>query len=136
MRLIQSTARSRLALIYQRTGRLNEAIEQLEDALEHDPNNAEEYTAKLNELIGSSGGGAPSTQHAPSNPFAAMMGGMGGMDGGGGGGMPDFGSLLSNPEFMRTAMDLMQRPEMQIHGAEHDGWLHGRWCRWWRGGER
>lgn len=124
-------ARSRLALIYQRTGRLNEAIEQLEDALEHDPNNAEEYTAKLNELIGSSGGGAPSTQHAPSNPFAAMMGGMGGMGGGGGnplaglanmmggmgggagGGMPDFGSLLSNPEFMRTAMDLMQRPEMQ-----------------------
>jgi len=123
-------ARSRLALIYQRKGKNKDAIAQLEEALKHDPNN-EEYKNKLTELRNLSS--PASSPAAASNPFAAMMGGGGGnplaammgggggnpfgglasMMGGGGGGMPDFGAMLSNPEFMRTAMDLMQRPEMQ-----------------------
>lgn len=112
-----SKAYSRLALIYQRKGRTQDAISQLELASKNDPTN-EEYKNKLAELR--------QIDSRPANPFAGLggMGGlgnlanmMGGLGGGGGaGGMPDLGGLgqmMNNPEFMRMAMDMMQRPEMQ-----------------------
>ncbi|RMJ23015.1 hypothetical protein PHISP_06102 [Aspergillus sp. HF37] len=41
--------------------------------------------------------------------LASMLGGGGG---GGGGGMPDLGSLMSNPMFSNMAQSLMSNPDM------------------------
>ncbi|CAG7938070.1 unnamed protein product [Penicillium nalgiovense] len=53
------------------------------------------------------GGGMPDL-----SSLASMLGGGGGGGGGGAGGMPDLGSLMSNPMFSGMAQNLMSNPDM------------------------
>jgi tetratricopeptide (TPR) repeat protein len=122
-----SKAHGRLGQIYQRLGKSSDAIKHFELGLELDPTN-EEYRKKLDSLKNPS---TTATRSANPSPFGGGLGGLGGLGGGGGlgglsnllgglgggsgggGGMGGLGEMLNNPEFMRMAMDMMQKPEMQ-----------------------
>ncbi|KAI9325075.1 hypothetical protein BDR26DRAFT_880001 [Obelidium mucronatum] len=103
-----SKAYSRMGHAYFCLGNYTDAIEAYEMGLKLDPTNAamKQSLASAKGKVGEIGA-ASSSRSAPSsaaagNPFAGM--------GGGAGGMPDLGSMLSNPEFMKMASNMMQNP--------------------------
>lgn len=118
-----SKAYSRLGLAYFSLGKYREAVEfGYRKALELEPSNAAAKEslaaaeAKIAELEASAAATTPAA--APGgNPFAGLnpdlmrqaMAGLGGA-GGSGGGMPDLGSLMSNPQFAQMAQGLMSNP--------------------------
>ncbi|KAL0478789.1 glutamine-rich tetratricopeptide repeat-containing protein [Acrasis kona] len=136
-------AYSRLGSIYDRKGKLQEALEQYELALKYavDDKTKKEYKAKIDTLKGDLQGGSLDgsnirNQQLPNmaNMFggggmpdlSSLLGGGAGRGGGGmpdlssllggaggAGGMPDIGSLLSNPNFMNTVTQMMQQPGVQ-----------------------
>lgn len=124
-------AYSRLGLAYFALGKYQEAItEAYEKALALEPSNQllkdsmNAARQKLNESSPSSSSADASSSAGPTGEpnFANMMqnlmgslgGGAGGAGGAGnGGGMPDLGSILSNPQFMQMASQMAQSPGFQ-----------------------
>lgn len=112
-----SKAFGRMGLAYSALGRHSEALTKYKRALELDPAN-ESYKNNLKIAEEKSREGPP-----PANPLAGLanMFGGGGLPGGfpgglGGGmppGMPDMTSLLSNPQMMTMATQMMQNPDVQ-----------------------
>jgi small glutamine-rich tetratricopeptide repeat-containing protein alpha len=115
-------AYARLGAVYDRQGKLDEAVAQYKLALQHSPGN-KEYETKVSTLERELN--HPQQQGNPFANLGNMFGGgqgggmpdmsqlLGGLGGGQGGGMPDIGSLLGNPQFMNMAMNMMQQPGMQ-----------------------
>jgi len=133
-------AYARLGSIYDRKGKLKEALEQYELALKYSPDakTKKENQAKidvLNSDLQGTGVGAGNIRSQQPNmadmfggggmpDLSSLLGGAGRGGGmpdlgsllggaGGGGGMPDIGSLLSNPNFMNTVTQMMQQPGVQ-----------------------
>ncbi|KAJ3031258.1 UNVERIFIED_CONTAM: hypothetical protein HDU68_005597 [Siphonaria sp. JEL0065] len=96
-----SKAYSRMGHAYFCLGNYTEAIEAYEMGLKLDPTNAsmKQSLASAKGKIGEVGSSSRSAPSSAGNPFA-----------GGAGGMPDLGSMLSNPEFMKMASNMMQNP--------------------------
>merc|ERR1719487_1250640 len=116
-------AYSRLGAVYDRQGKLEEALAQYKLALQYSPGN-KEYESKIATLEREQAG-PTMPQGNPLGNLQNMFGGgqgggmpdmsslLGGLGGGQGGGTPDIGSLLNNPGFMNMAMNMMQQPGMQ-----------------------
>ncbi|KAJ3081928.1 hypothetical protein HK102_002029 [Quaeritorhiza haematococci] len=111
-----SKAYSRMGHAYFCMGKFEEAVDAYEQGLSLDPGNAtmrQSLAAANNKLAETK----PKEETAPARSAGAGMGGLpdlGGLGGlGGGGGAPgglDFASMLSNPNFMQMASQMMSNP--------------------------
>lgn len=116
-------AYSRLGLAYFALGKYQEAITEgyekglaLEPTNQHMKDSLQAAKLKLGSAPSSSNASndeaAPNANEGLGNMFQNLMGSMGGQ-GGQGGGMPDLGSMLSNPNFMQMAQQMAQSPQFQ-----------------------
>lgn len=98
------------------------AVQAFEDGLKIDPNNANLKTNLENAKAhlptigrsvspGAAGAGAGAGGMPDLSALAGMFGGAGG--GGAGGGMPDLASLMSNPQVMEMAQNMMANGGME-----------------------
>ncbi|KAJ3406263.1 hypothetical protein HDU80_011614 [Chytriomyces hyalinus] len=105
-----SKAYSRMGHAHFCLGNFAEAVESYESGLRLDPGNAamKQSLASAKARLAESGveGASSSKKSAPANPFA------GGMPGMGAGGMPDFASMMSDPNFMKMASSMMGNPQI------------------------
>lgn len=92
-------------------GKYQEAVDAYKTGLSLDPGNAAMKTslAAANQKVGEL---SKTDKSAAANPLADMMSSMGGLGGAGAGGGMDFSSMMSNPNFMQMASQMMSNPAM------------------------